>query len=303
MSKFFEHAALLKCPICGGALGARDNSLVCTQGHTFDVSRKGYVHFAPNAKPSRYDRTLFEARRRVVNARFYAPMRTAILDAVTRYAPNAQVSLDAGCGDGSFTRALHRGGQMLALDLSKDAIALAATRSDPILWMVADLTRMPVADGCVDVLFDLFSPAHYEAFSRVLTRDGILVKVVPQSGYLQEIRAAAGEQLRHDTYSNAPVVKLLSERFHVLETKRVTAEFQLNEAEASDFLAMTPLLFHVDAQAIAPQSIGTITVDVDVLVAKKTRIKGIGVQLDAFLILAACSTSGRAYTSDVLPEK
>ena len=139
--KFFNSTELLRCPVCGTAFSQCGASLRCANGHTFDPSRKGYVHFAPNAAPSQYDRTLFESRRRILEAGFYDDVIEAIRKAMPE---DPGVVLDAGCGDGTFTKRL-TGRTTVGIDLSKDAIQLAARGGGPILWAVGDLTKLPLA--------------------------------------------------------------------------------------------------------------------------------------------------------------
>ena len=43
-------------------------SLICGQGHTFDISKQGYVNFLNKSVKTRYDRQLFEARRELLTA-------------------------------------------------------------------------------------------------------------------------------------------------------------------------------------------------------------------------------------------
>ena len=264
VEKFFEHTDLLRCPVCGAAFSRAAQSLICKNGHTFDPSRKGYVHFLPNAKPSRYDAKLFEARRRILEAGFYDGVIRAIRRAIP---PEAQVLLDAGCGDGTFTKALAQG-VTIGLDNSKDAITLAARGGNPVLWTVGDLTRLPVRDASVDAVLNLFSPAHYDEFRRVLKPDGRLLKLVPQSGYLKEIRALMGDRLRSGAYSNDAVVSHLMQRFTLSERVHVTESFELSEPQARDFLAMTPLTFGAEPDALDASQLTQITIDVELLIAQ-----------------------------------
>lgn len=259
--KFFEHIDLLRCPVCGAAFSRRQNALCCDCNHTFDPSRKGYVHMLPNLKPSRYDAALFEARRRVLEAGFYDGVIRMIRDAMPQ---DAAVVLDAGCGDGTFTKALAQG-VTLGLDSSKDAIALTARGGNPCLWIVGDLTRIPLRDACADAILNLFSPAHYAEFARVLKPSGSLLKLVPQAGYLKEIRALANLP----AYSNDAVVSHLSERFVLLDRIRYTETFALDPFGASDFLAMTPLTFGVAPASLDASALSEITVDVELLIAKQ----------------------------------
>ena len=256
---------LLRCPVCGTAFSRCGGSLRCESGHTFDVSRKGYVHFAPNANPSRYGAALFEARRRILEAGFYDAVIETIKGAMPRH---AGVILDAGCGDGTFTKALAKE-TTLGVDLSKDAILLAARGGGSILWAVADLTKLPVKDASVDVILNLFSPAHYAEFARVLKPNGRLLKLVPQEGYLKEIRTLMGERLRKETYSNEAVVQHLRERFALLDRVRVTNTFPLNAEQARDFLQMTPLTFNAEPNALDASGLTSITIDAELLIAQK----------------------------------
>ena len=258
--KFFRHIDLLRCPVCGTAFSQYAQSLVCRNGHTFDVSRKGYVHMLPNAGPSKYDAALFEARRRILEGGFHDGVIRAIRDAMP---VDSTVVLDTGCGDGTFTKALE-GSVTVGLDNSKDAITLAARGGNPILWTVGDLTRIPLRDGSVDVILNLFSPAHYGEFSRVLKQDGLLLKLVPQTGYLGEIRAMIGR----DAYSNEAVVSHLREHFRLIDRVRMTETFMLSETQARDFLAMTPLTFDVAPDRLDASRLTHITIDVELLIAQ-----------------------------------
>lgn len=271
--KFFHSISLLRCPVCGTAFSQSAASLVCANGHTFDPSKRGYVHFAPNAAPSHYSRTLFEARRRTLEAGFY----DAVIDAIrTRMPTNPGVLLDAGCGDGTFTKRL-MGETTVGIDLSKDAIQLAAHGGGPILWAVGDLTRLPVKDASADVLLNLFSPAHYAEFHRVLKPDGMLIKLVPQQDYLREIRAWMGDRLRNEQYTNEAVVSHLFEQFRISDRVRITYTCALKHEQAEDFLLMTPLTFGAGTETLDASALREITIDVELLIAdhKKDRNAGL----------------------------
>ncbi len=262
--KFFEKIELLRCPVCGAAFSQCGASLRCKNGHTFDPSRKGYVNFVPNAAPSHYAKSLFEARRRILGAGFYAgivdSIRSEMLDAPS-------VVLDAGCGDGTFTKAL-QGETTVGLDYAKDAIRLAASGGGPILWTVGDLTNLPLRDSTVDVILNLFSPAHYADFSRVLKPKGKLVKLVPQEGYLREIRTLIGDGLKKSNYSNESVVSHLSERYRLLKRIRVRKTFPLTADQSADFLLMTPLTFDVSPEKLDASALKEITIDTEILIAE-----------------------------------
>lgn len=260
--KFFDQIAILRCPVCGTAFSQCGASLRCQNGHTFDPSAKGYVNFVPNAAPSRYSRELFEARRKVLENGFYRH----VIDTVKSYMPDANSLLDAGCGDGTFTKALQKQ-TTLGVDLNKEAIRLAARGGGPVLWIVGDLTRLPITDASVDVVLNLLSPANYTEFARVLRPSGTLLKLVPQQGYLREIRALMGDRLHKEAYSNDAVVAHLSERFRLKDRVRITDTYPLTKEQAQDFIRMTPLTFNTNPDELDADALKEITIDVELLVA------------------------------------
>ena len=48
--------------------------LVCTDNHSFDLSKNGYVNLAPQAHVTKYDKSLFEARKTVMSSGFFDPV-------------------------------------------------------------------------------------------------------------------------------------------------------------------------------------------------------------------------------------
>ena len=74
-----ETIALLRCPLCRGALTRSGGSLVCAKRHCFDVARQGHVNLVPAQRESFYRRELFESRAAVFAAGVFAPVGKATL--------------------------------------------------------------------------------------------------------------------------------------------------------------------------------------------------------------------------------
>ncbi len=53
--------------------------LVCLANHSFDLSKNGYVNLAPQAHVTKYDKSLFEARKTVMNSGFFDPVLEAVI--------------------------------------------------------------------------------------------------------------------------------------------------------------------------------------------------------------------------------
>ncbi|EUJ19570.1 putative RNA methyltransferase [Listeria aquatica] len=74
-------AALLRCPICTSGVTFRaPRSLVCSQNHSFDLAKPGYLFLLRHAaKPTKYDQLLFEARKRFIMTGFFQETMEAVL--------------------------------------------------------------------------------------------------------------------------------------------------------------------------------------------------------------------------------
>ena len=259
----------LACPLCGAALCAPEGaSLRCAKGHCFDVARKGYVNFACAGTLAHYDRALFLARRAVFDAGCYAPVADALRGVLRTEAARLGRPprvLDAGCGEGYYAAALARDGcEIFGVDLSRDAVALAAQRPEPVCWCVADLTRLPLAPGSMDVVIDVLSPANYASFRRALRPGGLLVKVAPGQDYLRELRAA----LEQGPYAPQDVIDYFGAHMTGVccESLRYTCAVDGGLREA--FFRMTPLTGGRTLDAAALASIRDITIDLRVLTGR-----------------------------------
>lgn len=259
----------LQCPRCGGAFALTEQSLICENGHCYDLSRRGYVNLAPDHRQSgdKYDETLFESRGRVFAGGFYTPVRDALC-AMLADRSGPFMLLDAGCGEGYYARTVQArfpGAQVIGLDLNREAVALAARSAERGGWFVADLKRLPVKNGAADAVLSVFSPADYAEFRRVLAPDGELIKVVPGPDYLREVREAVAEHLRGGAYDNASVLAHLRAHAQVLSETPVRFVAPLTPADSRDFLRMTPLTFSVPPEALERIALAQITIDVRVL--------------------------------------
>ena len=236
-NRFQAVQALLRCPLCGQTLGIKENALVCRAGHRFDLSGKNYANLAPWQKQGAYRRDLFESRAAVFDGGFYQPVAEKIAAMVP---PEACCVLDAGCGEGYYAACVATPERrVLAADLSKDAVALAARRPG-VYALVADLARLPLKNGVVDVVLDILSPANYAEFARVLAPGGRIVKIAPGRDYLAEVRALTGKR----GYDDERVVSHF--QTHTAETSVCEVRYTrpVTRAQARQFLQMTPLALH-----------------------------------------------------------
>lgn len=261
----FASATAFACPICQENLTLLETNFKCCNRHSFDLAKFGYVNLAPQIKQSaNYDKENFQNRQQILEAGFYQ----AILDAVSDLLASSKTTttiLDIGCGEGFYSRKLqesHSEKTFYAFDISKDSVQIAA-KSEPnwaVNWFVGDLARLPIKDANMDILLDIFSPANYGEFRRVLSKDGILIKVIPTENHLKEIRQRVQDQLTNKEY--------FQEHFTILSSQTASLTKTITAEQLQALLSMTPLLFHVDQSKIDWSQLTEITIEAEILVGK-----------------------------------
>lgn len=261
----------LACPRCGSSFSLTGTSIKCEKNHCYDLCAKGYINVAPQHDQSKekYDAILFQSRNRILTDGFYQPVLDVIARMLkARHADMPFLLLDAGCGEGYYARQLAQQfheASIIGLDLSRDGIRAAARQPGNVLWMVGDLKQLPLADNQADYVLDVFTPANYEEFARVLKPDGELIKVIPDSDYLAEIRHAFRSHLRQEGYSNQQVLDHLNQNADILEQTEIHQIFPLNEEQSRCFLNMTPMSFSVPREVLEETVLKEITLHLQVL--------------------------------------
>lgn len=269
----FASATAFACPICQENLTLLETNFKCCNRHSFDLAKFGYVNLVPQIKQSaNYDKENFQNRQQILEAGFYQ----AILDAVSDLLASSKTTttiLDIGCGEGFYSRKLqesHSEKTFYAFDISKDSVQIAA-KSEPnwaVNWFVGDLARLPIKDANMDILLDIFSPANYGEFRRVLSKDGILIKVIPTENHLKEIRQRVQDQLTNKEYSNQDIKEHFQEHFTILSSQTASLTKTITAEQLQALLSMTPLLFHVDQSKIDWSKLTEITIEAEILVGK-----------------------------------
>lgn len=270
----------LKCPVCGNPVHIEDDGrLLCMENHSFDFAKQGYVNVLTRPAGGHYDKELFEARRRIMmDSGLYAPFHKAVADLVReRSLPSVMpgVLADIGCGEGTH---LHRILQQLSgmdvmgagLDIAKEGVQLAARDFQDAVWLVGDLAQSPFADHSIHVILNILSPSNYEEFTRMLAPGGLLIKAVPASGYLRELREALYSDKRR-TYSNEETIGLFDRHFRRTETIPLRYSVRLDRLQLEDLVRMTPLSWSPDPAAVKAflnRDFAEITVELDLLVGE-----------------------------------
>lgn len=277
--------SIFQCPICDSSMSV-DNlqSLVCANNHTYDFSKQGYINLLAHPIKTKYGNDLFEARRRlIIDGAFFQPMSQAIADIVQKklvMKSDEAFILDTGCGEGSHLSSicdtvsseLEKPVHGIGIDISKEGILAAAKNYTDKVWLVADLAKMPFQDEQFDIILNILSPSNYAEFNRLLKEDGLVIKVVPQTEYLKELREIVYDEPEKQTYSNAETVGLFKENFQMVSTSRIRYSVKLNNPLIHALVRMTPLTWAASEEKLKDfldSESAEITVDLEILIGKK----------------------------------
>lgn len=166
----------LCCPVCAGALERRAGAYLCPKNHSFDIAKSGYVNLLLNSSQGHHgdDKLMVRARRDFLDKGYYDRFIAAVADAAAEFAPEEAAVLDASCGEGIYSLAVLRAiekagktGELIGVDISKTALQYAAKRSPAFTLCVASCAHLPVEDGSVDEVLNIFSPFVPEEFAYV----------------------------------------------------------------------------------------------------------------------------------------
>lgn len=264
LGRFRAHNGLFSCPVCESTLVTVDSqaSLCCENNHCFDLARKGYLNLFLGSQNSQYDKALFSARQKVFAAGIYDPLVSAVAEWIERRGVEAPCILDAGCGEGSLSAMLSAqlGSPVLVgLDIARDGITLATSHQAPVMWLVADLARLPLTSASLDVVLNVLSPANYAEFSRVLKPGGVVIKVLPGEDYLAEIRDRLPGVA---AYSNDEVLGKFQDKMEIEDRLHLHYRAQMTEELWKAMVQMTPLSQNRKIQGEIPRSV---TIDLHVL--------------------------------------
>ena len=248
-------ARMLACPECCDILAVRDRSLFCTNGHTFDIARQGYVSLLTGAstKMSGDTAAMLDARAAFQDARHFAPIADAVTAAVRRGAetPPPFSILEIGAGTGYYLAAVLDAApdaHGIALDVSKPAARRGARAHSRAASILADAWRgLPIGDGQVDHVLSVFAPRNADEIDRVLAPGGLVTVVTPTSRHLSELIAPLA-MIGVDAAKDDRLAETMSGRFTRLRHTVVEYPMPLTRADIANVAAMGPSAHHAAGQ-------------------------------------------------------
>jgi len=244
---------ILICPHCGIELRQNGGSLVCSNGHTANIARQGYVsllgrysgtHTADSAE-------MIAARERFLATGHFSAVTDAINSELSK--PGLEevdgAIIDLGTGSGHYLAAALEAAPDrigLGVDNSKFAARKAAKCHERAGAIVADIwDGIPVRTGAGAVIINVFSPRNGEEIDRILADGGRLIIVTPNPDHLKELIEPFG-MIGVDPDKEARLEKSLGDSADGLESKAVEWKMELSPDEVVDLVGMGPSAGRLD---------------------------------------------------------
>ncbi len=247
---------LFVCPKCKRVLYRDGVRAVCESGHSFDVSKEGYVNLLIGRGGLHGDNAeMVIARKNFLEGGYYEPLARRISELVAELARSGLAVVDAGCGEGYYTELVNKrlnesrllsGGSvpLFGFDISKDAVKRAAKRRSGEGFAVASSYDMPFSDGSVGLIYNIFSPLATDEVRRTLAQGGIFIMVIAGEEHLFSLKAAI-----YDTpYKNKLDSKELS-GFSLLSEEQIRIPIELKRSEdIKNLFMMTPYAYRTSRE-------------------------------------------------------
>lgn len=243
------------CPVCGEALSIIDKSFSCENNHTFDRAKSGYVNLLLSqqikAKHHGDDKLMVQARQDFLNKGYYNSLLESVCEIIKEYIRTGSVILDAGCGECWYISNVYDylmrnqiKPEILAVDISKDALAVGARRSPDIKLAVASVFNLPLKEESCDMLLNFFAPYSSQEFNRVLKKEGIMIRVIPLEEHLLSLKKAVYDR----PYKNE-VESYILQGFELIQKEEIQKIIHLScNEDIINLFAMTPYYYKTSAQ-------------------------------------------------------
>ena len=199
----------LKCPICHQQLNKELKIYHCCNGHTFDISKEGYVNLLNKQGHKQYGDSveMIKARSLFLASGYYQPLRSEILKVIKQYPITNLV--DSGCGEGYYTNYLKNNlpkVDVIGLDIAKKAIQYASKEGKDITYIVSSNQDIPIMDHNVDLILNCFAPIVEKEYYRILKSKGLLLTIQPGINHLLSLK----ESVYDNVYLNEEKTKIQS---------------------------------------------------------------------------------------------
>lgn len=263
-----------------------NNVWACTNGHSYDVAKEGYVNLLlvqhKNSKQPGDNKQMVNGRRAFLEQGFYQPLADAISQIFNQHLATLENQsevnfFDAGCGEGYYMDQVSHSCEQAdiqiefsGLDISKFAVQKAAKKYSNHHFAVASTFQLPLENNSQDAILQIFAPSSELEIHRVLKSHGIWITVNPAANHLYEFKQAL-----YDKPTEHKAEQVTPDGFTLAQQVNLSFVIQLTEPlQRENLLMMTPYYWSATAEKKQKlvDNLQQFTTDFDVCVFSKTAI-------------------------------
>ena len=238
--------------------------------HCYDVARSGYLNLTSPGDGEGDLKDAIKARTLFLNGGYYAPLSDEINRILAEY--HAAAVLDAGCGEGYYTNRMRAEHGVLGVDLSRAGVDAAAKfakqNATGAAFAVGSIFKLPVLDGTLDAVTNLFAPCSENEFVRALKPGGLLILVGAGERHLFGLK----EVIYDNPYLN-PGRADLPTAMQLIERRRLRYSVTVcGKEQIAALFSMTPYYWRTseaDREKLEPLDELTTEVDFDIYLYRK----------------------------------
>jgi len=205
------------------------------QGHAYDKAKSGYVNLLVGSSTKSHgdDEDMVNSRTRFLRQGYYKPLENRLIELIKELKITSLV--DLGCGEGTYTNAIQEALNIpvIGIDLSKTALKSASKSNKKVIYVLANITKSPLADQETDAVLSVFSPIDLNEVERIGKRFLIFVRPCPD--HLIELKQ---ELYEHVLKNPQPETNLSQMKCIVEEELKFIMNF--DHDSINDLLNMTP---------------------------------------------------------------
>jgi len=246
-----SNSIFFKCPSCNKVLNREGKTYRCSNNHTYDQAKEGYVNLLlaqhkKSKNPGDNDE-MIKSRQAFLNKGYYEALSSQIVQVIASM-PDAfnQNILDIGCGEGYYMSKIKMASlkkrislNLCGIDISKTAVKLAGKRKMDALISVSSAYDLPFFDKSFNTILSVFSPISPSEIDRLLkSENSKIIMVGPAEEHLKELTAHIyDEVLPHK--GNYSVLD--DEAYFLLEEQiEIKKEITVKKEDILNLLRMTP---------------------------------------------------------------
>lgn len=230
---------MIICPNCKNKLLKVNKSYQCINKHSFDIAKEGYINLLLNKGNSGDNKLMVKARKDFLDKGYFNNLANQILNEIINLNLKNPSILDVGCADGFYTNTISKiNPNILGIDISKEAIKLAAKAYKNIEFIVANSKDLPISNSSVDIILSIFSPVFIDEVIRILKDGGILIKITPNSNHLLEMKKIVYENVY---YTKEKLIE--DNRLILIKSSELSYKLNVSNADLNNLITMTPYYY------------------------------------------------------------